>query len=190
MDVKDGLLRKRILLLRSAGLVKSNDVLAGLYLLSNRFYTSDISSDLSEKEKKEHTATALTLLGEKKTNEEKELLSGLQEENQKNLEEKSSLIGSKRRHRQLPVFSSSVKLESQPGRGRFLVAATNICPGKRIFCIFVFVFLCLYFCVCTFVFVFCVCTFVFVFGIWFLEAATNICTEKWICLLLSGALSC
>ena len=146
-------------------------------------------SDLPEKEKKEHTATALTLLGEQKTNEEKELLSGLKEENQKSLEEKSSLIVSKR-HPQLPVFSSSVKLESQPGRGRFLVAATNICPGKRIFCIFVFVFLCLYFCVCTFVFVSCVCTFVFVFGIWFLEAATNICPGEWICLLLSGALSC
>ena len=179
MDVKDGLLRKRILLLRSAGLVKSNNVLAGLYLLSNRFYTSDISSDLSEKEKKEHTATALTLLGEQKTNEEKELLSGLKEENQKSLEEKSSLIVSKR-HPQLPVFSSSVKLESQPGRGRFLVAATNICPGKRIFCIFVFVF-----CICIFVLYFCIC-------IWYLVpgGGKQICPGKWICLLLSGALSC
>ena len=148
-------------------------------------------SDLPEKEKKEHTATALTLLGEQKTNEEKELLSGLKEENQKSLEEKSSLIVSKR-HPQLPVFSSSVKLESQPGRGRFLVAATNICPGKRIFCIFVFVFLFLYFCICIFVFIllylyFCVRTFVFVFSIWFLVAATNICPGEWICLLLSGA---
>ena len=74
-------------------------------------------SDLPEKEKKEHTATALTLLGEERTNEEEELLSGLVEEN---LEEKPLLIGS-RRHCQLPVFSNSVKLESQPGRGRFII---------------------------------------------------------------------
>ena len=118
MEVRESLLRKRILLLQGAGLVQTK-LISHLTLC---IYTChSYLLDLPEKEKKEHTATALTLLGEQRTTEEEELLSGLlqEEENQENLDEKS-LIGS-RRHQQLPVFSNSVKLESQPGRGRFII---------------------------------------------------------------------
>ena len=105
-------------------------------LINESFYQSHYQRcllDFPEKERKEHTATALTLLGKQRTAEEEKLLSGLlQEANQESLQKNSSLIGFGR-HPRLPVFSSSVKLESQAGRGRFLVAATNICPGKWIF---------------------------------------------------------
>ena len=72
------------------------------------------------------------MLGEGRTTEEEHLLLKMEEE-AKELErvmigtEKSPLL--KSRHPQLPVFTSSVKLQSQAGRGRFLVAAKDISPG-------------------------------------------------------------
>ena len=118
MEVRESLLRKRILLLQDTGFVQTK-LIFQLNLCICICHSRLL--DLPEKEKKEHTATALTLLGEQRTTEEEELLSGLlqEKENQENLDEKS-LIGSQR-HQQLPVFSNSVKLESQPGRGRFIM---------------------------------------------------------------------
>merc|ERR1719150_1426906 len=67
-EVRDSLLRKRIELLKS--------------------------SDLPGREKRRHTITALTLLGEERTNEEEELLPQLQGESQDNLEGNASLMSS------------------------------------------------------------------------------------------------
>ena len=100
--MRDSLLRKRIELLKSSGVEVFS--LSGYLCLS----------DLPDREKRRHTITALTLLGEERTNEEEELLPQLQGESQDNLEGNASLISS--RHPQLPVFSNSVKLESAPGR--------------------------------------------------------------------------
>ena len=87
---------------------------------------------MPEDAKRLHRMTAMRMLGEGRTTEEEQLLLKMEEE-AKDVErvmigtEKSPLL--KPRHPQLPVFTSSVKLQSQPGRGRFLVAAKDISPG-------------------------------------------------------------
>merc|ERR1712004_470336 len=75
----------------------------------------------------------MRMLGEGRTTEEEQLLlkmEKMEKEGKKKDAEKSPLL--KSRHPQLPVFTSSVKLQSQPGRGRFLVAAKDISPGECI----------------------------------------------------------
>ena len=90
---------------------------------------------MPEDAKRLHRMTAMRMLGEGRTTEEDQMLLKMEkmEEEAKEVErvmkgtEKSPLL--KSRHPQLPVFTSSVKLQSQAGRGRFLVAAKDISPG-------------------------------------------------------------
>ena len=86
---------------------------------------------MPEDAKRLHRMTAMRMLGEGRTTEEEQLLLKMETTEKEGKEkgaEKSPLLRS--RHPQLPVFSSSVKLQSQAGRGRFLVAAKDISPGN------------------------------------------------------------
>ena len=89
---------------------------------------------MPEDAKRLHRMNAMRMLGEGRTTEEEQLLlkmekmEKMEKEGKEKGAEKSPLL--KSRHPQLPVFTSSVKLQSQPGRGRFLVAAKDISPGN------------------------------------------------------------
>ena len=92
--------------------------------------SNDCHSDMPEDAKSLHRMTAMRMLGEGRTTEEEQLLlkmEKMEKEGKEKGAEKSPLL--KSRHPQLPVFTSSVKLQSQAGRGRFLVAAKDISPG-------------------------------------------------------------
>ena len=136
VEVTNSLLRKRILMLQSAGLVVDKSD-SSLIMLTHAEH--DCHSDMPEDAKRLHRMTAMRMLGQERTTEEEQLLLKMEkmekmEEEAKEVErvmkgtEKSPLLNS--RHPQLPVFTSSVKLQSQAGRGRFLVAAKDISPGN------------------------------------------------------------
>ena len=131
MVVTNSLLRKRILMLQSAGLVGDKSDSSLIMWTHTQSTSNDCHSDMPEDAKRLHRMTAMRMLGEGRTTEEEQLLlkmEKMEKEGKEKGAEKSPLL--KSRHPQLPAFTSSVKLQSQAGRGRFLVAAKDISPGN------------------------------------------------------------